>query len=447
MDRRQLIAQRARELFGERADDVLHHLRQDREELRGWQEPAHVRAVARRGVACAGGEQPVDAAEVESSRAAGEPDRGQQREAVGRLLEAGAAGLEKAVRGDGELTSEEAAGLESALLLYARPAVLVGDDGRLGDVPPFWNLLEDQRKEIETTHRGVGRVELLGHPEFDWAGTAFLVSGEILMTTRRVAEAFLERRREGWRFRPGTSGWMNYRSAYQQVAAAGHRVRAVVGVHDRYDLALLEVERPEVNGRAPAPLALAAGPRAEGHPVYLVGYPVRDARRDEPEAVARVFRDVYNVKRVMPGRLRGTASGGRPLLLHDAAPLGRTAGAPLLDLETHQVLGLQSAGRYLEGGAAVPLYALRDDPLLRRSGVTFADATPQERESAASRLERLARTRYWGEARAAIDALYERAFGGGTPGTQREPARAGRGRHGNERSSRTAKRTTRRAGR
>jgi hypothetical protein len=33
----------------------------------------------------------------------------------------------------------------------------------------------------------------------------------------------------------------------------------------------------------------------------LIGYPVRDARRNESERIAQIFREVYNVKRVFPG--------------------------------------------------------------------------------------------------------------------------------------------------
>jgi hypothetical protein len=427
MDRRQMIVQRAREFFGERFDDVLHNVRQDREELRGWQEPAHVRSVVRRalregGPAAEGAARTALAepgAETEIGRTAGEPDRGQQREATGQLLEAGAAGLQKAARNAAaELTNEEALGLECVLLLYARPALLVSE-GSLASVPPFWNVLEDQREAVEAAQRGVGRIELLGHPECDWAGTGFLVTDDLLMTTRRVAELFAEPRGDGgWQFRPGISAWMNYRSPYQAVSGAGYRVRAVAGVHDRYDLALLEVERPQVNGTAPAPLALAsaAPERPGGRPVYLVGYPVRDARRNEPEAVARIFRDVYNVKRVQPGVLQGGLTFGEvQLLRHDAAPLGQNAGAPLVDLETGLVLGVQTTGRYLEASTAAPLYVLRDDPLFRRLGVPFADATPQDRQTVAEQLQRLARTRYWGEARAAIATLYQRAFGRGAP--------------------------------
>ena len=50
MDRRQLIVQRAREVFGERLEDVVHMVRQDRQDLRGWEEPSHLRAVLRRAI-------------------------------------------------------------------------------------------------------------------------------------------------------------------------------------------------------------------------------------------------------------------------------------------------------------------------------------------------------------------------------------------------------------
>jgi hypothetical protein len=418
MDRRQLVVQRVREFFGERVDDMLHMIRQDRQELRGWQEPAHLRAAVRRTIREEAGrdsdETNVTVATFDFGRAAGEPDRGQQREAIGQLLEIGANGLEKAAHNSpNDLTPEEVFALECVLLLYGRPAVLVSEN-RLAAVPPYWNLLEDQREDIQMAQRGVGRIELLGHPEYDWAGTGFLVNETVLMTTRRTAELFIENRNGAWQFRPGITTWMDYRSPFQCVSSAGYRVRAVIGVHDRYDLALFEVERPQINGVIPTPLALAALPpeRTDGRPVYLIGYPVRDARRNEPEPVTRIFRDVYNVKRVQPGVLRGAfAFAEVQLLRHDCAPLGQTAGSPLIDLETQQVLGLQTSGRYLETSTAIPLYTLRDDPLLRRAGVTFAEATPQDRQTVTEQLERLARTRYWAEARSAVTSLYNRAFG------------------------------------
>jgi hypothetical protein len=424
MDRRQLVAQRVRETFGERVEDVLPMVRQDRQEMRGWQEPAHIRAVVRRTIREQSGGEPSTDQETTTqtiisdfARTAGEPDRGQQREAIGQLLEAGANGLERLARnGIQELTADEVSGLECVLLLYGRPAILVSE-GSLASVPAMWNILEDQREDIETAQRGVGRIELLGHPEYDWAGTGFLVSDNVLMTTRRIAEIFTETRGDTMQFRPGITAWMDYRSRYQSVSNAGFRVRSVIGIHDRYDLALLEVERPQLNGQAPVPLILSARPpqQTEGRQVYLIGYPVRDARRNEPESIARIFRDVYNVKRVQPGILRGSvAFYDIQFLRHDCAPLGQTAGGPILDLETHQVIGIQTSGRYLETSTAIPLYALADDPLLRRANIPFTDTTPQERQNVIDQIDRLARTRYWNEARQAIATLYQRAMNNGT---------------------------------
>ena len=187
----------------------------------------------------------VVVAEPSFARGAGEPDPASKRECLGIILEAGANALEKVARQNTpDLTNEERLALECVLLLYGRPAVEVNHD-RLANVPPFWNVLEDQREDIEMVQRGVGRIELFGHPEYDWAGTGFLVGETTLMTTRRTAEVFIENQNDRWQFRPGITAWMDYSSEYQNVASAGYRVRNVLGVHNTYDLALLEVEPPQ----------------------------------------------------------------------------------------------------------------------------------------------------------------------------------------------------------
>jgi Trypsin-like peptidase domain len=420
MDRKQLVVERTRAIFGERLDDVIHMVRQDRQDLRGWQEPAHVRAVLRRRTIRVGDHSfddnnNVAVAENTFGKNAGEPDPGQQRECLGVILETGAAALEKVARENSpDLNNQERLGLECVLLIYGRPSLEVNQD-RLTNAPPFWNVLEDQREDIEMAQRGVGRIELFGHPEYDWAGTAFLVNETTLMTTRRVAEIFLENRNEQYQFRPGITAWMDYTSEYQSVASAGYRVRTVLGIHSSYDLALLEVEPPQRPAQhSPTPLALAAQPPAhpEGRPVYLVGYPVRDARRNDPEPIARIFRDLYNVKRVQPGVLRGFLQFREvQLLQHDCAPLGQSSGSCLVDLETQQVLGVHLTSRYLEPGVAIPLWVLRDDPLLQRCGVTFAQATAEDLRHTTEQIERLARSRYWTDIRGTIATFYQRAFG------------------------------------
>jgi hypothetical protein len=417
-ERGQKVVQCARQFFPSHLDELMHLVQQDRQALYGWEEPAHLRATLRRaaseGPTVTGAAQ-MAVAETEFGREAGEPEPGEQREALGRLLQAGVSALAKILRDQPQdLSAEEVGGLECVLLLYGRPALQVSK-GKFASVPPRWKALEDQRSEIELALRGVGRIDLLGHPEYDWAGTGFLVGETCLMTTRCTAELFAENTRSGqWQFRPGISSWMDYQSDTQHPASAAYRIRAVVGVHDRYNLALLEVEPPHLNGRSPAPLALAAqaAQPLEDRPVYMIGYPVRDARRNEPESIARVFRDVYNVKRLQPGTLRGIIQfRDVSLVQHDCAMLGRAAGSCLIDLETHKVLGLHLTGRYLGNGTAIPLWLLRDDTLLQKAGVTFAEATSQDLAAVTRQVERLARSHFWADTKGSIASLYERAFG------------------------------------
>src|SRR5437762_286479 len=92
MDRKQLVVERTRAVFGERLDDVLHMVRQDRQDLRGWEEPAHVRAVLRRSTVRAhsdnyGDTSVVAVTDTDFGRGAGEPEPGQQRECLGQVLE------------------------------------------------------------------------------------------------------------------------------------------------------------------------------------------------------------------------------------------------------------------------------------------------------------------------------------------------------------------------
>jgi hypothetical protein len=370
MDHKQMIMQRAHDLIKHHLDEVL------RQALHQVQQDRHTPEVLPPMWALlrlAEGERAIPAALGDVVKSAINRAR---REVLMQILDAGASALEKLLTAPAlpELTAEDLFALEFVFLLYGRPALGVSQ-GRLAQVPELWKIVENQRQDIELTQRGVGCIELVGHSDYDWAGTGFLVGHTCVMTTRSVAQMFAERQDAGaWEYRPGISAWMDYQEDYQRPAAAAYRVQGVIGVHDRYDLALLEVESPQQNGESPTPLALSAEApsRTEGLPVYLVGYPVRDARRGESDTIARVFCDVYNGKRIQPGRLCGIEPVRDIYLLrHDCAPLGHSGGGCLVDLETHHVLGLHVSGRYLENGTAVPLWMLHGDPLLEKCHVTW----------------------------------------------------------------------------
>lgn len=368
-----LLIARAKDTFGDRVEDVIYMVQQDRGELEARHEPSHIWAAVTKSFRKA--ETTSDSAGAVELQTRTESDRRTKREAIRSLLEWGGNALKRIAHQDeGDLSGQELLGLESVLLFYGRPAISLDWQGRMGNVPPFWNVLEDQRENIEVAQRGVGRIELLGHPDFEWAGTGFLVSETAILTTRGTASLFIENRGDNWQFRPDMSAWMDYRARNSSVANARYRIRSVLGVHDRYDVALLEVEPPQHSLDAPKPLSLAAQcpDPLIGRFVYLIGYSVHDSRREEPDTIARIFFESYDVKRVQPGTLRGLVPFyDLQLLKHDCAPLGRSVGGCLIDLESHQVLGMQMSSRYLEGGVSVPLWVLSDDPLFQSAGVRF----------------------------------------------------------------------------
>jgi hypothetical protein len=112
------------------------------------------------------------------------------------------------------------------------------------------------------------------------------------------------------------------------------------------------------------------------------------------------------------------------LVQHDCGFLGQSAGSCLVDLETQQVIGIHLTSRYLEQGVAIPVWALRDDPILARCGVTFAQVTAEEMRTTTEQMERLARSRYWNEVRNAVGSYYQRAFGSaGTPNNTNPPSK------------------------
>ncbi|MFG3116221.1 trypsin-like serine peptidase [Streptomyces sp. NPDC048197] len=300
-----------------------------------------------------------------------------------RVLTAGAIGLEKLAEGrTDEISDDESFGMEAIVLLEGRPAILVQNHDfapQQGD----WAVLDGHRAAIRESFARVGRVELAGHISLDWLGTAFLVGPDTVLTNRHVALEFARGDGRGWTFQQGISANVDTGEEYVDPLFAGggpapgaaspsFDVVEVVGVHEDVDLALLRVAPPPGGSALPPPLAVAADAPADlpGRPVYCVGYPAYDGRRNEPESMRRIFMDIYNVKRLQPGTTTGLAPD-RNVIRHDCSTLGGNSGSPVIDLTDHRVLGLHFGGRYGLGNYAVPLWQLVEDPLLARAEINF----------------------------------------------------------------------------
>jgi hypothetical protein len=300
---------------------------------------------------------------------------------------------------DVELEPEERVGLEAIVAIEGRPAILI-QDGHFLAPPMKWQILEEKRNGIERTCRSVGRIEVEGHPSFDYVGTGFLVAEDVIMTNRHVAEIFaqkelrseppstsfsllrlleilfgIRRRQEAyWEFKAGMTPRVDYVEELGAPESAEFSIEGVIGVHEVFDLALLRLAREArtVGGPPPEPLAIAAEPADVGpdSQVYVVGYPAWDGRRNDPEHMRQIFSNIFNVKRLQPGEMREVLEA-ESLFIHDCSTLGGNSGSCVVDLESNRVVGLHFGGRYLKGNHAVALWKLVDDPLLKEAGVKF----------------------------------------------------------------------------
>jgi hypothetical protein len=298
-----------------------------------------------------------------------EATRRERARVVGRGID----GLAKVADGrERELEADERFGMQAIVLLEGRPAILIQGGDFLAP-PQGWSRLVDRREQIREVIARCGRIEVNGHLNLDWLGTAFLVAPGALMTNRHVAQEFCARDRDSWRFRPGITTRVDFLRELDSAAALEFEITEAIGVHERHDLALLRVEGASGDGQAlPAPLALAATEPEDlfERDVYVVGYPAWDSRRNEPEPIRRIFADVYNVKRLQPGKAVAYSTE-HSAVQHDCSTLGGNSGSPVVELESNQVIGLHFGGRYGVGNYAVPLWQLADDPLLNQGGLNF----------------------------------------------------------------------------
>jgi glutamyl endopeptidase len=290
-----------------------------------------------------------------------------------RIVARGVNGLAKVAEGRArDLHAEERLGMRAIILLEGRPAILI-QEGDFGEPPRGWARLAEHREGIRDVIARSGRIEVRGHINLDWLGTAFLVAPGTLMTNRHVAREFCLRDGERWTFRPGVTTRVDFLRELGSAAALEFEITEAIGIHDDHDLALLRVQGASADGRVlPDPLGVAASEPADlpERDVYVVGYPALDTRRNEPAPIRRIFADVYDVKRLQPGRTVGYSTE-YSAIQHDCSTLGGNSGSPVVDLESNQVIGLHFGGRYGVGNYAVPLWKLADDPLLRLGGLNF----------------------------------------------------------------------------
>ncbi len=304
---------------------------------------------------------------------AGEGDGADESEGFGQTGQAARSALDK-IRRDGtdaDLSRHERDDVEAIIELFGRPAILV-QGGRFFPPEHPWEKLEDHREAIEATLRSVGRIEIDGHPALDWVGTGFLVADDVIVTNRHVAKEFARQTADaGWGFEAGMAPRVDFAEELGDSKPREFQLTELIGMSDAFDMAFIRVASTGDAGALPAPLPLApAGALQTGRDVYVVGYPASDSRRNDPEEQRRIFAGVFDVKRLQPGQVDAVEPPAS-LFTHDCSTLGGNSGSCVIDLETHQILGLHFSGRYLVANKAIAL-AHCDDALIKKAGLQFA---------------------------------------------------------------------------
>lgn len=260
------------------------------------------------------------------------------------------------------------AALEAIVQLTGRPPLLVRNGSivmePLTDLPGADALVVG----IEALLPSVGRVEFRNY-DMAWGGTGWVIAhagaDALVVTNRHVAKLVARRTVDGSGvFMRSPAGPL-----YGSSIDFGEEVTSVVGDTSRTvkvtsidyiaddleaDVALLRVGSPAFT---PTPLDLADSEAGLGDLVALIGYPAYDSRNDAA-AQSRYFRDLYDVKRVAPGRIK-QALGGDSLLSHDCTSLGGNSGSPLVALADRKVVGLHFAGLYGKRNSAVGVGTLK----------------------------------------------------------------------------------------
>ncbi len=248
--------------------------------------------------------------------------------------------------------------LEAIILDKLRPAYLIlRDEIEIRGAYDHAVLLEARKRDLEAIARSVGRVDLFNHSTLNYAGTGWLIEEDVAITNRHVANIFAQHSWDGrYEFRSGAfDDDMEARLNYiRQHEDGGLRRRAdvvevlyIAGPREP-DFAFLRVDkRDDVS-----PLEFYTGAIEPERPVATVGYPAWDGGRNDPELMEKLFKGIYNVKRLSPGLVTGHQSDG-VIVLGDYTSLGGNSGSPVLDLDTGKAVGLHFAGAFRETNYAV----------------------------------------------------------------------------------------------
>lgn len=248
-----------------------------------------------------------------------------------------------------------------------RPALIV-QNGDFEEPPAEWAVLAERREVLREILPSVGRIERASGSAQIF-GTGFMVADGVLMTNAHVAAFFTANTNVT------TPARVDFSAEHDVAATNRVEIADVIAVHSRYDLALL---RLAASGPPPLKLSAIAPRTIDDGNVAAIGYPTRE----RPPADLTPFHDIFNVKRLQPGKSTGLKSRpGKPQHLgHDCSTLGGNSGSCIVDLDTGLIIGLHTGGD--QANLAVPFWLIAIDNMLRNLNWVIPTAPPVVRQRA-----------------------------------------------------------------
>lgn len=277
-----------------------------------------------------------------------------------------------------------------AIIITTRPVLLIYkneiDFNSLND-GKWEDRLRKSEEKIEKVIPSVGRVEIIREPfradegrkEF-MVGTCFAITKNLVLTNHHVAIAFCDQRG----FIPDyRKVYVDFSEEYGNDPDQELRVKRVVDMDETLDYAVMEIE---TGGRKLKPLSLCSSREearltdlddSENHPhVFTIGYPAYTIR-DNVDRQRAVFDNIFEVKRLSAGRVRGVEGFNRTRLRGDYTTLKGNSGSPVLHLKTGKVIGLHHAGIENEWNFSIAIWQVKEQ-IEERLGINLTGNEPAE---------------------------------------------------------------------
>jgi len=269
----------------------------------------------------------------------------------------------------------ESATLEAIISVH-RPVFAIANDkvdptvpsSQLDDqVAAMVQLVKDRANTINGIIPAIGRIDLPDDENNPWVGTGWIIDSElgsdIVVTNAHVAQLFAERSGTGFVF--STLPFLNrketpiidFRRELAQTPARRFKITDVIyiGTPGFLDIAFLRVTTTG-DGQLSGPIKLAQTDPAPNLAVATIGYPGTDRGTYDLDTLLRVFGNVFDTKRLAPGRVIGPDDRG---ISHDCSTMPGSSGSILFNTETGEAVGLHFQGVPFKSNHAVPVSVIR----------------------------------------------------------------------------------------